>query len=1184
VDSDTIAKWLAVTAPIYFTITTFTTLLQVGITLWNLTIGLMIMVISLAIQFLKPLVIFVFVNFGDLFIEFMLFCVEIFQICVIGFAEVLEFLSGLNGSAEDFGPGFKGGLFDSDTFGAGADNDGEFGGVIGLFAPVSRLIIRFCQVIIRGFAKFFARTGVRMLIFADFIIGIVLKFLPIFIKILTKIIKILDPKGALGLFIYSMAYALYGIQLVIYGRCGEFRSMVLFMCTITSTINKALRKLKSKIGVSLDILPSCNRNDLVIDCGSKPKKPNFDTSSGAGLCDALQCSDDVLAIIAQLGVERPFCSDWVANGNSSIGCMNTVYTYSQANSTSIAKSNIDSISKELCFVLTAVIIAQCQNSLPPFGFSFSAITNDVCVADKSGLAPPAQTFNDGCACIYSAPLCQSSCCNQYALHTIGQIQSHIGGFQCGTILSQFPDEFWCQYDSLNSSSVPPNSDLTFSSGWCAAYRMVVEPACTFSSPIITLNALDITLLTADYTAQFCNSTVNQTGVCIRVDASTDPQYVQFQFEQTFIDAEMLFGSTNALNPAGFDGNFIITIPYPMDTTEEIIQKDIMKYYCYYHSLLFNSTNPVFSTRHRSILRVVGEFCDASLINAYASFGFSDFLGAKTRTPTGKLLPVTLIGIPSNVVVFGSVPSVPPPDGPDDSLDCVYETGATANEVADQSVCVSSTLVDAQSQMDVIETSGAESNTVLAENTQTFIPASHIVQGAPLDPNDPNYEQYATDQNTLEVAQGQPTDWNPVPASKQTDDTEVFVRIYTSGHTTGEREFTQRNLMSYKGEKEEDDEGPFKKKAWPVMASLQSAARRVMDASVKIMEKLTTSDPHSTKDESMFSEQNARKGKVVLLMALELLQKEVDDVRINKKDSSHPENFAGMRKLTSTWTEGAPALNATISALWDRLADSQASGMYSVSQAVLDEYYTSQVEEDVNYLFKHTMDGNLPNLLNFFYGLNYSAHDLGFGAGVNKDPDVDYSTNYGGSGAGDEFGGGGGNDDVVEECRNSFDKPLKCCKAGVSSYNCCKGLWPFCIRGLPWWLYATPQTKDNVDEQWRCAHFVGFFDYLWNSLRVATTVIFRWLSYATGDPGIYVKVFGGLVYPDLETPPNWFGCMVVYSTPVWISLLAVWLLFIIIASQRATQMSLLVMAKSDNIALWDKIQSIERELAMNRKLK
>jgi hypothetical protein len=1214
-DTAKLMQVVKVAGGLYILINILISLLQIGISLWNIMIRPILIVITLAYQILRPIAITVFSFFGDIAIELALIAVELFIILLRVFSDILSELSGSFGSAPDsFGPGFTGGLFESSAFGSSVGSDGEFGGVISLFAPISRLFIRFGQLIFRGLGVFFIKMGPRILIFGDFILSIVLKFLPIFVDILLIIVDILNPEKALGLLIFSLTYALYTVQLGIYGSCSQIKSLLMYLCSFVSMVNKALRKLEKYAGIKIDIPSPCNKNSLNINCGKKPKKPSQGGEVlGAGLCDEAQCVQDTVDIIGMIQMDMGDCSDWIANRDSALRCMKTVEYYSINNTTSTAAASIDTISKELCFVLLTVILNQCQSGMPAFGFSKQLLANDVCVSDKSGLSPPALSFNAGCACVFSTPMCDENCCNQYALHTVGQIKHHIGGYQCGTILTTFNDQYWCQFEASSVSNLTFVSDLTFAATWCAAYREVVYPACSFSSPLVTLNSLNIVALVADFSSNFCNSTINQTGVCVPINTVTDPDFIQIQFEQLQADVDDLYVQIDAIRPLGFAGTPIVITPFVFDTVDEIIEKDISGNYCYYHFLMFKPNPLLSSSRNSPLLSVIDEYCAIELADSYASFDFSDVLGAKLRTPDGDLIPVNLPGIPSNVLVFGGIIGASLPDQTDGDIDCGFEVGGTVTELADQSNCATMSLKTSETAMTTVDSSAIDAREGLDLATQAINPAKHITPtSGSIDPSDPDFEQKTTDRNTLAVSMQQPTDWHSTPASMQTDETSTYLRIYTNGKTIGDSEFTMRHLTSFdyssnqvEGEDEDEDEGEgeneedeeekkhtkktnkFEKitqtqtvmsETHNLVSELKQSISDIFEGITIILNKATVSNPTSGNKESVFSSRKARVGKNMLKLLLSNFLEKISNSENKpntvdaKKHTSSPkhDDFLSTRKLLSTLSSSSStnytSFSQEIGSIWDRLSD-----MYlqenTISKDILNAYNTDEVQKNVKYLASNGWKTGYA-LVNFFYALDTTSSDFGFS---------DDSNNYESTTFGADTNG------VDPDCRNSQEEPLKCCVPGASSYQCCRGNPDVCIKEVPKWFYATVTTMENVREQWYCDDFVGFTSYLWTVIKCLTTVVFRAFSLVAGTPGFYYDIFGGLVYKDLQMPSNWLGCSILYSMPIWIAVFSLFIINILITSQRFFEMAIIVKQRSDIITIWGKLNELDKSQRLNKSL-
>jgi hypothetical protein len=127
------------------------------------------------------------------------------------------------------------------------------------------------------------------------------------------------------------------------------------------------------------------------------------------------------------------------------------------------------------------------------------------------------------------------------------------------------------------------------------------------------------------------------------------------------------------------------------------------------------------------------------------------------------------------------------------------------------------------------------------------------------------------------------------------------------------------------------------------------------------------------------------------------------------------------------------------------------------------------------------------------------------------------------------------------------------------------------------MFVTVTDKDNIDEQWSCSKFVTFQGYLYNTVRVFVTVTMRTFGLEKDDGSLYSTVLGWLAYDDNRLPPNWGGCMIMYSTPIWIGIDILMVLYVFVSTQTLGMILAHTNTKSDALALHHHILAIEHSV-------
>jgi len=1178
------------------------TLLNLGVITLDLTIGFFIMFLVLFFDVGVQILIDIFMLFGDLFIQFML---QLAQFAIIVLQCFASIVSGV------------------------VTGDSQFGGTVGAgdqtWVVVGNALKFLAQIIMRAFVAFYATCGPVAAYVIQFFMNIVFRFAATIIPTVMWIVQMLNPGNALHSLLFIIADLIYGFDYIAYNECMAAISGIKMVCgyvsTIVGAINQVLNVLNSVTGSSLKISLSCNLGQITSVCPPPPANlvASILGGSGAGLCNAEQCTADVLGVLPLLQSALPFCTNWVASGNVTIACMSIVYAFATANTTALTAAPFASIAQEMCFVTTATVINQCTltQGNDPFGFSWPYLADQVCVADKSGLVPPELPFNEGCACVYSAPLCLPECCNQYSLHVIGQVQSYIGAQTCGSLLAEYPYDFWCQFADLTPAQMPPYSDLMFSSDWCAAYTLVVQPACASTSPAMQFNSIALGPFVANFTATFCNSTVGQPGICVPTNVGTDPGIIALQYAQSTTTLESVISSALGNAATFMNGQPVDVTPLATDTPLQILQKDIQQYYCFYFAALFNNSSPILRARQKSVLATTSAFCNTALGQAYASFDFTSQIFYQTRNAAGEIVQPPMIGIPAGVLTFGAQqdnPAVPTPNSITNgnttggltgtNIQC-QQTGISAAEVNDAHACAALSAQQTFNGSTTMGNTGVTANNQLSQNAVTMQPAAHLSGLEPISPNSPNYQQQTQDRNEVVNATAVSTAWSATPVADLKPETRNYRSTSTAGkyatntYLFGPNPFagsqrnddstssTTRTLQSVDPasdspttddlEQAEQGAGPieaitsFTHLASAVGVAIEEAKRVAAHELARLIAEATIVDPHSSRVERLFTPERAARGKRRLLHVLETAQRESAEVLLAR--ATGRQTFAVTRRLmglggNATGSTLLERARTAMGAFWDAVAEQQVAAAAVDSSTVLSAKQ-QKAAADTEYLFRHAALVWAPSLLQYYYHTNYSGVEANDYAVLSQE-----MLNLGGGltvpATSASFGATAGSGNGT--CYNTWAEPLRCCTYITSPYDCCRGLEPFCIPPITTFFYWPPATLQNIDE-YRCPAQQQVYGWWKSLIQLSFTLFLMVTNYVLPVGPIWDKIFGWLQYPGGAIPPLTFQCLVIFSDSFFLSLLIVWAIALFVATGWVADIVLLTTTRAEIVEAVEQLNAL-----------
>jgi hypothetical protein len=337
-----------------------------------------------------------------------------------------------------------------------------------------------------------------------------------------------------------------------------------------------------------------------------------------------------------------------------------------------------------------------------------------------------------------------------------------------------------------------------------------------------------------------------------------------------------------------------------------------------------------------------------------------------------------------------------------------------------------------------------------------------------------------------------------------------------------------------------------------------------------------SDPYSAKDESAFSPQRMQAGRAKILHVLNTIERERREIKDQQLPRGDPRIFAATRRLLAETPLGnSTYVRGQIDRFWDKVADGEIDNA-NIDEAALQQILGERALADVQHLTKHFFGVYILNLYNYWYNATFLNSTV-----LSETPLGDYGGGGsfgngapGADGGGFEFGGtgpGGG------RCRNSFKHPLKCCKVGVSPYECCFGLGILCIPPLSHDLHWQYTTTDNVQQQWvkQCRPFRSFIGWWWNFIRGIVTIVVDVLGFVLSSRNFLDRTLSFVVYPHGTLPENWGGCLVGFSSSLWIVVIIGWLVAQFFATGLLVSLVLLFTTRMQGIYYMELIESRAR---------
>lgn len=1121
---------------------------QMLIIVWNLSLGLLYILFQIFLDIAFAIFKFVFGGpLKDVAMDILLWCVEAFRVIVNAGAKVL-------GNSASFGA--------ANTNVAGETEGVVFGAGVGdPTAPITEFFVWLFNISVKGMTNLIIALGDDMSDLLDMIFNVFFKYLGKFLKTVTKLLETFDVtklggkwiKDVTGMFSKITKYldpSCWGNILQNYSTCilqdlarqglGGLISVVKGLCSCN--IKNPIPKCNTK---NIENPCSGSSEDTVSDVDYKQlAAAGDDPTFMAGLCDEIQCFEDVSDLLGVFRDINKNCSFWTSSVATSF-CISSVRDYSMVNSTSIADEDIETIGAELCLVVREQVLRRCDIGADPFSFDIDFVADEICIEDKSGAPKP---FNDVCACQFDAPLCDDSCCDQYARHIHGQVLDQLSDRTCGEVLSLFPeDDVWCPFMHDTSSSILDLGDYGYTHVICNYYHKVIQPLC--GNPLLKVRDLPIGGAVDAYVADTCMRLVDTVGVCIPVNTSVSDITLEMIEFQGDVDVEDIFASNNLRE---FEPVPIVTTFSNSASASEIVQATLNKYFCQQYSIINNNTNPIFAVQTWSVHHAIGRFCDSSVAIALYTVDLSRDVTTKLRDSNGDLITGDLEGVPSGTPVFGSAVQ---------EDDCMGNTGSNPDEVNEQFVCTAQFQMEMNVKADVTTDQADESLLSLGLTSLEADDMNHIsgIQG--LDPDDPEYERKMREMEELELTASVTTDWETDDKDSLRNETAPFRRNFPQPPPDGDFDDNNpfagifgdpapggRTTLSIDYDEELASPQPSRSEMW------KGFFQGIIDAieTKKEKRRVTADDLKGKTKRDLRADKHARKQRKKLDM---LVQTEVM-IPKSQNDTSQAEQEA---VFTS---KGRTAINRRLQSFDDPVRDSQATSLLAQLRDIPDtlerttpsrfqQHQADTATSRMDYMAQHLKTTVIPHIFNLFYKLTNNGTDALFGASG--------STTSG-----------------ETKCRATRADPYQCCDSDTDAYQCCRGLL-FCFPLLPDWVIIDRTTAENI-AKWECKEYDTFFEYWYTSLRVIITVPINIVIDSSGPAKPILEIFlGWLAFEDDDIPENTIGCIFVKSAFFWFGLIGIFGFYLLLSLQLVSELTIYYQKDTDSYRQEMQMQMIDTEV-------
>jgi hypothetical protein len=1006
--------------------------------------------------------------------------------------------------------------------------------------------------------------------FINYIADPVLKNLPYIFEIIGNIAALVSPGGFWSNFLVGDMANLRLRSLMDASSCFGSLLASQISCMLEMSLSGAINRVAIAAGLGSVYISGCSQFTLPTQCSATglglPEyaispflqeeyqiAAQFSAVFDAGQCDDVDCNFYVVDIYSSLSNLTGFnysCAFWLYDPAIVYDCMLYVTAYTNVNNTSPSKANPATLAQEICTVALFQNVNSCLNNggTATFQFDFNQAANSIC----NPSSPTGGVDYANCTCDYIAPLCTSSCCNTYANHVNLQTLNQIGSRTCAEVGTYFAqNKAWCPLsNSLEVSS--PFPDNTYTHMWCSYYNNVIGNLCTFAAPFTRVRDLAINMVLGTYVAQSCSLVINQTGVCVPVNATVDQLGIDIVLgPQTNTSIDLFVANDQA---SFVPHTPIITNFYVGDSASVIMTKTLNKQFCEQYSLEYKNDNLIYQSQPWTGYAVVNQFCDEQILEADLDLEISQEVFYKYIDVNGNPIPVNLAGLPQGWLAFptGVNPNL-------QALICTAPVGPNPNEAALFEACLERlrlqsydlTTLQIETGNQILSVWSNQSN-----HTATFIEYN----GGIFYLNPPLNLNY-TITPYYDLRQTEPA-WRfnvttPPPANSidQNNPTIPFGQI--AGVVPNQATRVLLTLDQYKIKNEKPPPPDY-------YSDLGKLMRAIFPSYFRAKTKKEIATEYKTK------ERLKRVGNMLHEHLYLSKRREYEKAGINPdKDVEHfNETKAYLRKLLSiTLTTSQNEDQQAINSIWSFFATVPNTPAGGLNKQQYNQFLMDDVLNQMQYVFDLTFTVILPGIFNSMFNFaNMQLPPDYYGDFGSIENGTETATNFGKS----------------YSCKATMSDPYKCCGHASSSYECCYGLIG-CVPDVAPWLYQRYTTSENLLQRWTCTTTTSFFDWWVFFIKAIITAFVEMTRFFIGYVGLGTAFENLIPKTTIYTlPMNFFFCMLVNSHQLFIGVFYLFAIYVFIGSQVITWFLVLLSGfmariKAENDLLYTKYEQRKKEI-------
>jgi hypothetical protein len=559
-------------------------------------------------------------------------------------------------------------------------------------------------------------------------------------------------------------------------NCFAARALRTALCATQTWLAESLSKVAQLDGMSI-ASPTCAVPDIVCSIPSgaysnqtgRPWDANafIESLFGDGGCSADECDFFVVDVYTTFAAQpNATCAHWVDDPAAVYNCMLRVQSYIEVNSTSRAQASPGTLGAEICLVALAQNVQSCQAYGVPFKWDPAPQAYGICASSQLNASYAT------CSCPYRAPLCVDGCCATYARHVDRQVLAQVGGLTCAEIAAYFPTRgTFCPLigDAVvnRTDATRRFQDNTYQSMFCQYALSVVEPLCASAPSFTRLRDLDTEASYAAFASTACAATVNQTGVCIPINATVDSLAFDIISYAITNPTDSVYDTNDA--ETYYNGEYLVTDFAVGDDAETIFTKTREKHACEQLSQIYKNDNALYTSRWWSPIGAATKYCDWAVVAAAGDVSIANTAFYKYQSGYGQPIPVVLAGLPPDVSAFGESVN---PNAQIGGV-CTGQVGPNVNELQSQDMCLEAirTLVYNLAGQSTVDATAVLEVFVAQDNfTSHFYTASGLV---PISPDDPEYARRMLELDRTVSTTGHNWEWSVIPWEDIRDATPPF---------------------------------------------------------------------------------------------------------------------------------------------------------------------------------------------------------------------------------------------------------------------------------------------------------------------------------------------------------------------------------------------------------------------------